>query len=382
MWICAAISFAPHRARRGRWRQPLRAGKGTGRSESTCRPSASPVTKSPGVTKAFPRSSAGRRPPSSRSWTNTARRNAPIRSCRRLPFGCRKRKLPRLLRISEACGLPIEHSQRDANREKSMTSSNRRQFLTRIERARRRQQLPDAGAGASQAEAGGRRRRSGRRHDRQIRRQGFQRRGRGHAGRAAAAVHDLLPFQPLSRRVPQLGIDHPFLRCAGIQVRRQAGAPGGAGDRSREEERPSRRRVAARLRSAGGGARDRHQVRFGAGLFRGGLRRDAARLEAGAADPAAQAPARRGRGRRGHRDDRAAQSLSLPARSLRARLDDGARAQGQGTQELAHHHPRSQGDVLEAGAVPGGLGEALSGDGRVAGPEDARRHQAAWMSRP
>ena len=135
------------------------------------------------------------------------------------------------------------------------------------------------------------------------------------------------------------------------------------------------------LRPAGGGARDRHQVRFRAGLFRGGLRDDAARLEAGAADPAAQAAARRGRGRRGDRDDRAAQSLSLPARSLRARLDDGARAQGQGTQELAHHRPRSQGDLLQAGPVPGGLGEALSRHGRVAGPEDARRHQAGGCRR-
>ena len=170
-------------------------------------------------------------------------------------------------------------------------------------------------------------------------------------------------------------IDHPFLRCAGVQIRRQARASGGAGDRSREEERSPRRRIAAAVRPAGGGSRDRHQVRFGAGLFGGGFGDDAARLEAGAADPAAQAPARCGAGRRGHRHDRAAQSLSLPARALRARLDDGARAQGQGTHEIAHRHPRSQGDVLEAGLVPGGLGKALSRHGRVAGPEDARRHQ-------
>ena len=130
------------------------------------------------------------------------------------------------------------------------------------------------------------------------------------------AVRDLLPFQSLSRRLPQLGIDHPFLRCIGIQVRREARASGGAGDRPREEERPSRRRIAARLRPAGGGARHRHQVRLGAGLFRSGRETMPHAWKPGPQTQLLKRAARRARGRRGHRDGRAAQSVSLPARSL------------------------------------------------------------------
>ena len=162
-----------------------------------------------------------------------------------------------------------------------------------------------------------------------------ERRDRGHAGRAAAAVHHLLPLQSLSRRLPHLGIDHPFLRRAGVEIRRQARPPGGAGDRPRQEDRPARRRHAAAVRPAGGRARHRHQVRFGAGLFGGGYAR--AMPHAWKPGPQTQLLKRQLdalRGRRDHRDDRAAQSLSLPARTLRARLDDGACAQGQGSQEI------------------------------------------------
>ena len=86
-------------------------------------------------------------------------------------------------------------------------------------------------------------------------------------------------------------------------------------------------------------------------------------------------PAQRAEGRRDHRDDRAAQSVSLPAGPLRARVDDGACAQDEGPQEIADHHPRSEAELLQAGPVHRRLGEALSRHGRVAGPEDARRHQ-------
>ena len=67
-----------------------------------------------------------------------------------------------------------------------------------------------------------------------------------------------------------LEIDQPFVRRAGVQVRRQARAQSRAEHRSREEDRAPRRRIAALLRPPGGGAGHRHQVRFGAGLLRGG----------------------------------------------------------------------------------------------------------------
>ena len=78
--------------------------------------------------------------------------------------------------------------------------------------------------------------------------------------------------------------------------------------------RPSASPMGRRRPSAGGRARHRHQVRLGAGLFED-LGGHAARVEAGTADPAAQAATRGRGGRRGDRHDRAAQSLSLPARA-------------------------------------------------------------------
>ena len=108
----------------------------------------------------------------------------------------------------------------------------------------------------------------------------------------------------------------------------------------------------------------------------------AACLEARRADRASGQEAQCAEGRRHHRDDRAAQSLSLPARTLRARLDVRPCAQAEGPQEVEDHRARSQAHLLQAGAVPGGVGEALSGHDRVAGPEDARRHQGRRCRRP
>ena len=76
-----------------------------------------------------------------------------------------------------------------------------------------------------------------------------------------------------------------------------------------------------------------------------------------------------------HRHDRAAQSLSLPAGTLRARLDDGARAQGGRQDKGEDRHHRPKGGLLQAAPVHGGLDEALPGHGRVARPEDPRGRQ-------
>ena len=154
-------------------------------------------------------------------------------------------------------------------------------------------------------------------------------------------------------------VDHAFVRRAGVEARREARAPDGGRHRPRQEDRAARRRHAAVLRPARGGARHRHQVRLGARLFGSGRRRDAACLEARPADPVAQAPARRARGRRDHRHGRAAQSVPLPARAVRARLDDGARAQGQGPQEVAHHRARPEGELLQAGRCSRKAGRSI-----------------------
>ncbi len=143
-----------------------------------------------------------------------------------------------------------------------MIPFSRRKIPSRHRRRRHSCEFPVARIGTGQAEGGGDRRRAGRRDARQIRRQGFERRHRGDAGRAAAAVRHLLPFQPLSRRLPLLRIDRAFLRRAGVEARRQARAPDGGRHRPRQEDRAARRRHAAVLRPAGGGARHRHQVRL------------------------------------------------------------------------------------------------------------------------
>ena len=102
----------------------------------------------------------------------------------------------------------------------------------------------------------------------------------------------------------------------------------------------------------------------------------------GPADPAPGEAAQRAQGRRHHRHDRAAEPVPLPARPLRARLDDGACAENQGSQEVAHRHHRPEGELLQAGPLRRGLAEALPRHGRVAGPEDARRHQERRSPRP
>ena len=84
------------------------------------------------------------------------------------------------------------------------------------------------------------------------------------------------------------------------------------------------------LRPAGRLAGHRSEVRFRAGLVAGCGRSDAACLEAGRADAAAEEAAGRRAEWRRDRDDRPAKPVSLPARPLRAGLDDGACAEGGG----------------------------------------------------
>ena len=90
------------------------AGLAVARGQGARRVSVVRMRDLPSAQRALRRHSADRRlaraRSSSRSWTNTARRSAPIRSCRRSRTGCRKRRSPRLRRISEACGRRIENN--------------------------------------------------------------------------------------------------------------------------------------------------------------------------------------------------------------------------------------------------------------------------------
>ena len=118
--------------------------------------------------------------------------------------------------------------------------------------------ISHAGLGAGQAEGGRDRRRSRRRDRRQIHRQG--RRHRGDAGRAGRPVHHLLSFQSLSWRLQDLGIDYPELCQARLDLRHQARAPDGDGDRPREANGVARQRHGPVLRPARAVARHRSEI--------------------------------------------------------------------------------------------------------------------------
>ena len=172
-------------------------------------------------------------------------------------------------------------------------------------------------------------------------------------------------------------VDHPYLRRARVEVRREACRV--------RRALPSIDKDKKTVRLANGTTLpyDRLVIAPGIdikfdsvpGYSEAASEKTAACLEGRTADAAAQAPARCAEGRRDHRDDRAAQSLSLPARALRARVDDGACAEGEGPQEIEDHHHRSEGEFLQAGPVRGRLAEALSRHGRVAGSENAWRRE-------
>ncbi len=192
-------------------------------------------------------------------------------------------------------------------------TTNRRQFIGGIG-ALAASTFPMPAFAQAEAEGCRGRRRARRRHGREICRQG--RRHRRDAGRAGEALHDVLPFQSLSRQLQDLRRDHAFLRQDHQGLRHQASAPEGGVGGPRQEAGDIRQRPRPALRPAGGRPGHRHQVRLGAGLFRRGEQETAACLAGRAADPIAQAPAQRAVGRLDDRDDRAAQSVSLPARSL------------------------------------------------------------------
>ena len=101
------------------------------------------------------------------------------------------------------------------------------------------------------------------------------------------------------------------------------------------------------------------------GLFRRGSRGHAARLEGGAADATPEEAARRARRRQPDRHGGAAEPLPLPARPLRARLDDGACAEGQGPQEVAASSCSTRSDSFSK--------QALFQEGW-------ERHYPAWSS--
>ena len=178
-----------------------------------------------------------------------------------------------------------------------------------------------------QAEARGDRRRTRRRHGRALRQQGPDGRDRGDADRAAEEFHHLLLLQHLCRRLPRLQVDHPHLR-QGAQGGREGRARGRGLDRPRQDAR-SCSPAASAFPTTGSWSRPASTSSSTRvpGYSEAAARGHAARLEARRADRAAGQEAQRAEGRRHHRDDRAAQSLSLPARALRARLDVRACAQ-------------------------------------------------------
>ena len=162
------------------------------------------------------------------------------------------------------------------------------------------------------------RRRRRRRDRREIHRQGQRRRDRRDAGRAENETYQTCFHSNL-----YLGgfrttttIIHRY-DDAGEEPRHHAGPRPRHADRPRQEGGRARRRPAPALRPARGLARHRPEIRFRSGLVAGGRGDDAAWLEAG--------PRRRSCSSSGStrcpnggddRDDRAAQSLSLPARPL------------------------------------------------------------------
>ena len=222
-------------------------------------PNALPVIRSRGDTKASRPSSVGPTQSSSRSWANTGEeaRQSDHADDRGSAVGRGNRRACRVFRRLAASELRTNGTE---NREEKTVSSNRRQFLTQISAFAAASSFPMPALAQAKPKlvvVGG---------------------GPGGATIAKYVAKDsngaveVTLVEPLRQFTTcfhsnlylggfrNWGIDHAFLRCIGIQVRREAGASGGAGDRSREEERPPRRRIAARLRSAGGGARDRHQL--------------------------------------------------------------------------------------------------------------------------
>ena len=121
-------------------------------------------------------------------------------------------------------------------------------------------------------------------------------------------------------------ITHSYdkVRKEGVKVVHEAAAV----DRPRQEAGRARRRRARALRPARRRARHRHQVRLACRA----IRRRPPRSCRTPGSPGAQTELlvrklNALQGRRHHRDDRAAQSLSLPARAVRARVDVRACAQ-------------------------------------------------------
>ncbi len=121
---------------------------------------------------------------------------------------------------------------------------------------------------------------------RALRQQGYGRRDRRDADRAAAEVHHLLLLQHLCRRLPRLQVDHPQLRQGARRRREGRARDGRARSTATRREVVLAERPARSLRPPGGRARHRHQVRLRAGLFGSRRRDDAARLEARRADRA------------------------------------------------------------------------------------------------
>ena len=168
---------------------------------------------------------------------------------------------------------------------------------------------PARGARPSQGASRRDRRRHRRRDGRQI--SGGERRSdRRDAGRAEAALYDLLLQQPLSRRPALARFAHAWLRGAGATIRHQRHPRYRGGDRSGGEDGRSQERRQAALRPAGARPGHRLQIRRHRGLRRGGDRDHAACLECRAADRAAAPAARKHGGRRRFRDRRPARTRS------------------------------------------------------------------------
>ena len=149
-----------------------------------------------------------------------------------------------------------------------------------------------------------------------------------------------------------------------------------AAHRPRQEDRAARRRHAAVLRPAGGRARHRPQVRLGARLF--GSRQPKRCRTPGS-------PARRrscSSASSTRSTDGATIVMIAPPNPYRCPPGPYERVSMMAHVLKAKGHKksriivaRSEGELLQAGRCSGRLGEALPRHGRVAGPEDARRHQ-------
>ena len=171
-------------------------------------------------------------------------------------------------------------------------------------------------------------------------------------------------------------------RLQARRLRREARPPDGGRDRSRQEAGAAGRRQHARLRPAGG----RRPASTSSSTSVPGYSEAAAEIMPHGWKPGAQTLLLKKQ--LDALEDGSTIVMLAPPNPYRCPPGPYERvsvmahgAEGQGPHQVEDHRHRSEGQVLQDGAVPGGLAEALSGHDRMDGPEDARRRQVGRSRR-